>query len=277
MAHSQHRDVLERLVQGQVSINDAMAQLGLGRDGHAPTGVDHELPHAAATIDTDRAWRCGMPEVIFAEHKTADQVVAIARALLDKHGESLVTRATPEQADALEQAFTGQSMVCDQARRTILIGDIEREFDVTAIPIITAGTSDEPIAAEAVLTCRAMGQPTMRISDVGVAGVHRLLNRVAMLESAKVVICIAGMEGALASVVGGLVRVPVIAVPTSVGYGAAFSGVAALLGMLTSCASGVTVVNIDNGFGAAVAAARMNMLAHQHTKDNTQPSRDNNG
>ncbi len=209
-----------------------------------------------ATVDHDRAARCGSPEVIFAEGKTTEQVVSIARSLFDRHGLVLVTRAKDEQVTALEQAFADQTVRLASRRTTVLIGEPAKCRGAT-IAIVTAGTSDEPVAEEAELTCAAMGQAAVRINDVGVAGVHRLTARMEELRRAGVIICIAGMEGALPSVVGGLVDVPVIAVPTSVGYGAAFEGIAALLGMMTSCAAGVVVVNIDNGFGAAHAACLM--------------------
>ena len=223
-------------------------------------------PLGFATVDHDRTTRCGAAEVIFAEHKTPDQVVTVAAAILEQQPEnpvSLVTRASPEQVEAIRARFTGTYDVEAGSRSgTVLIGVApEPEAGVRAIPIVAAGTSDEPVVEEAELTCRAMGQPVLKINDVGVAGLHRLGAQMDKLREAAVIICIAGMEGALPSVIGGLVAVPVIAVPTSVGYGAAFGGIAALLGMLTSCASGVVVVNIDNGFGAAHAASLINRIA----------------
>jgi hypothetical protein len=170
---------------------------------------------------------------------------------MDRSGHALVTRADEEQAGAVERTFA--RVMRGSRATTLLVGDPPAAAG-TPIPIVTAGTSDEPVAEEVELTARAMGQSTMRINDVGVAGLSRLVARIEQMRRTGVIVCIAGMEGALPSVVGGLVSVPVVAVPTSVGYGAAFGGVAALLGMLTSCAAGVTVVNIDNGFGAAYAA-----------------------
>ncbi len=211
-----------------------------------------------ATIDHDRAHRCGVPEVIYAAGKTAEQVVAIARTLIDRAGCALVTRATAEQAAAVEQTFA--KVEPGSRRRTLLIGDAPG-LRGTSVPIVTAGTSDEPVAEEAALTFAFLGQAHHRVSDVGVAGVHRLMARLDEIDGAAVIVCIAGMEGALPSVVGGLVAAPVIAVPTSVGYGAAFAGLAALLGMLTSCAAGVSVVNIDNGFGAAYSATLIQRAA----------------
>jgi NCAIR mutase (PurE)-related protein len=208
-------------------------------------------PLGFATLDHQRAQRCGVGEVIYAQGKTAEQVVRIARALAERSGHALITRATAEQTGAIESAFV--KVMRGSRGQTLLVGEAPAAGG-TAIPIVTAGTSDEAVAEEAELTCVAMGQRTTRVNDVGVAGLARLIERVGEMKGAGVIVCIAGMEGALPSVVGGLVDVPVIAVPTSVGYGAAFDGIAALLGMMTSCAAGVTVVNINNGFGAAYAA-----------------------
>lgn len=211
------------------------------------------------TIDHERAERCGSPEVIFAQNKTANHVVQIAEKILERSEHVLITRAKPDHLEALSQASSIGRMAVSELSGTVLIGQPPtKEPDVPAIPIVTAGTSDIPVAEEAALTCQAMGQQAHVINDVGVAGLHRIIGRLDEVRAGRVVIVIAGMEGALPSVVGGLVNVPVIAVPTSVGYGAAFGGVAALLGMLNSCASGVVVVNIDNGFGAALTACRIN-------------------
>lgn len=213
-----------------------------------------------ATIDHDRAERCGSPEVIFAQNKTAHQVVKIAEKIVERSGHVLITRAKPEHVDALHQASTLNAVKVGDLSGTVLVGEPPRfPQDVApAIPIITAGTSDMPVAEEAAMTCEAMGQAVHVINDVGVAGLHRIVGRLEEIRRGRVVIVCAGMEGALPSVVGGLVKVPVIAVPTSVGYGASFGGLAALLGMLNSCASGVVTVNIDNGFGAALTACRIN-------------------
>ena len=235
------RTILEQIQSGKLTCEQAEALL---RD-HAAE------PLGFATLDHHRDRRCGVPEVIYATGKTSEQLVTIARAMIDRTGYALTTRAEPEQADVLQATF--DKFDGGTRRQTIIVGD-PPPLVGDAIPIVTAGTSDEPVAEEAALTCRALGQPTTMINDVGVAGLHRLVQRMDDLRPARVIVCIAGMEGALPSVVGGLVDVPVIAVPTSVGYGAAFGGVAALLGMLTSCAAGVTVVNIDNGFGAAYTA-----------------------
>ena len=246
-------DILQQVERG--GLDPAQAAAALRRQAGQPLGF--------ATVDHDRVARCGSAEVIFAEHKTAPQVVAIAEAIVQRHpGEafSLVTRASAEHIEALRRRFAQELEVQVGARSgTVLIGaPPSPHAGAPVIPIVAAGTSDEAVAEEAELTCRALGQPAKRINDVGVAGLHRLGAHLDQLRSATVVICIAGMEGALPSVVGGLVAAPVIAVPTSVGYGAAFGGLAALLGMLTSCAAGVVVVNIDNGFGAAYAASLIN-------------------
>jgi pyridinium-3,5-biscarboxylic acid mononucleotide synthase len=214
-----------------------------------------------AKVDHHRALRQGFAEVIFGKGKTPTQVAGIVRAMLNhkssKHN-VLVTRA-----DA--KIFSAVRRVSRAAKFHALSGviTVERSREITGkgtIVVVAAGTSDIPVAEEAVLTAKLMGNRVEEIYDVGVAGIHRLLEHRPALAQARVIICIAGMEGALPSVVGGLVGVPVIAVPTSTGYGASFGGVAALLGMLNSCASNVTVVNIDNGFGAACVASCINRL-----------------
>ena len=209
-----------------------------------------------ATIDHHRAVRQGFPEVIFAGGKTAEQVVAIAERLAATTGGFLATRADDGTRSALRERFPAVELNA-VARTAHLAPQSPPEPGRGTVLVITAGTSDLPVAEEALVTARAMGNRVEQLTDVGVAGLHRLLAQGDALLEAAVVIVVAGMEGALASVVGGLVRSPVIAVPTSVGYGASFGGVAALLAMLNSCASGVTVVNIDNGFGAACAATRI--------------------
>lgn len=217
-------------------------------------------PLGFATVDHDRSSRCGHAEVIFAAGKTPEQVVRIAQSVLERSPVLLVTRATAEQIALLRKTFADLPLDIAERSGTVIVGTPPTIPHAATMPIaiVTAGTSDEPIADEATLTCRAHGHAVHRINDVGVAGIHRLLDRVHELRAANVVICIAGMEGALPSVVSGLIDAPVIAVPTSVGYGVAFGGVTAMLGMLTSCASGVTVVNIDNGFGAANVASTIN-------------------
>jgi len=212
-----------------------------------------------AQVDTHRALRKGFPEVIFGAGKTPEQIVKIAGKLLDHEQSVLATRVTAEHARALRKKF--KRAVYHELARCVTIERKPLPKRGGTIAVACAGTSDLPIAEEAAVTAEIMGNRVERICDVGVAGVHRLLNRIETIRSANVIIVVAGMEGALPSVVAGLVSKPVIAVPTSVGYGASFGGLAALLGMLNSCGSGVTVVNIDNGFGAGYAAAQINALA----------------
>jgi len=217
-----------------------------------------QLPFA--TIDHLRPLTQGHQEVIFAQGKTLDQVVAIAERLVAASGMFLATRAEADHRRALGERFP-RALVNELGRTVYLPQDPEAPASGRGtVLVVTAGTADLPVAEEAAVTARAFGNRVDRLTDVGVAGIHRVLSQASVLRSAAVVIVVAGMEGALPSVVGGLVRVPVIAVPTSVGYGASFGGLAALLGMLNSCAAGVTVVNIDNGFGAAAAASRINHL-----------------
>jgi pyridinium-3,5-biscarboxylic acid mononucleotide synthase len=215
-----------------------------------------ELPFAR--VDHHRALRQGQPEVVFCEGKAVDQVVAICERLEAATGSFLGTRASEEMGAALRSRFP--DVVWNPTARTVYLqGPVAPPRPVTAgtILVVSAGTSDLPVAEEAAVVAEAFGNRVERLIDVGVAGLHRLFAAGDQLKQARVVIVVAGMEGALPSVVGGLVAVPVIAVPTSIGYGASFGGLAALLGMLNSCAAGVTVVNIDNGFGAAAAASRI--------------------
>ena len=217
-----------------------------------------QLPFA--TIDHLRPLTQGHQEVIFAQGKTPDQVVAIAERLAAASGMFLATRVEADHRRALAERFP-RALVNALGRTVYLHQEPEPPASGRGtVLVVTAGTADLPVAEEAAVTARAFGNRVDRLTDVGVAGIHRVLSQTSVLRSATVVIVVAGMEGALPSVVGGLVRVPVIAVPTSVGYGASFGGLAALLGMLNSCAAGVTVVNIDNGFGAAAAASRINHL-----------------
>jgi NCAIR mutase (PurE)-related protein len=212
-----------------------------------------------AQVDTHRALRKGFPEVIFGASKTPEQVVRIAAQLLAHEQTVLVTRVSPEQARALQRKF--KKAVHHAVARCVTIESKPLPPRPQPIAVICAGTSDLPVAEEAAVTAEVMGNRVVRLHDIGVAGLHRLLGQLDALQQATVLVVVAGMEGALPSVVAGLVSRPVIAVPTSVGYGASFGGVAALLGMLNSCASGVTVVNIDNGFGAGYAASQINALA----------------
>ena len=218
-----------------------------------------------AKVDHHRALRQGFAEVILGKGKTPSQVAEIVRAMLgkkDSHHNILVTRADAKIFAAVKRASVRASRLAKFHEDSRVI-TIERNREITGkgnILVVSAGTSDIPVAEEALLTAQIMGNRTEHLYDVGVAGIHRLLEHREKLTEARVVICVAGMEGALPSVVGGLVAAPVIAVPTSTGYGASFGGVAALLGMLNSCASNVTVVNIDNGFGAACVASCINRL-----------------
>lgn len=208
-----------------------------------------------ARVDTDRAARTGDPEVVYAAGKTPEQTVALLTAVRAAHPgrTALATRADDTTLAAIRSAFPGA--LVDDTSRCAAIGDLVAAYGLVAV--VSAGTSDQSVAGEAAFVARVFGSNVVRINDVGVAGLHRLLAVRDQLNAADCLIVAAGMEGALPSVVGGLVGVPVVAVPTSVGYGASFGGLAALLGMLNSCAAGVTVCNIDNGFGAGVFAARV--------------------
>lgn len=249
MIRERVRDLLQQVADGAMDLDRALARLS-----EDPV---ESLPFA--TIDHHRALRQGFPEVIFGEGKTPFQIVEIARRIANRGDAVLVTRVSPAAAVDLVAELPA-TVVNELGRTAYLAPDDPPETGRGTVLIATAGTGDLPVAEEADVTARAMGNVVARLTDVGVAGIHRLLARSDDLASAAVIIVIAGMDGALASVVGGLVRVPVIAVPTSVGYGASFHGLGALLTMLNSCAAGVTVVNIDNGFGAAVAASRITHL-----------------
>lgn len=211
-----------------------------------------------AQVDTHRALRKGFPEVIFGAGKSPDQLVQIADRIFKADGRVLITRVTADHVRVLRKRFRRAAHHA-VARCVTIEARPLRKFP-GVIAVVCAGTSDLPVAEEAAVTAEAMGNTVDRINDIGVAGLHRLLSKLDRIQSANVIVVAAGMEGALPSVVAGLVSKPVIAVPTSVGYGASFGGIAALLGMLNSCGSGVTVVNIDNGFGAGYAAAQINAL-----------------
>jgi len=211
-----------------------------------------------AKIDHHRELRKGIPEIIFGLGKTGPQILKIGREIIKKGGNLLVTRVEPEVYRALKGKIPGA--VYNSTARTITMKQKEAARGKGKIVVMTAGTSDIPVAEEAFVTCDILGNETERIYDVGVAGLHRLFGEYERIKQARVVITVAGMEGALPSVVAGLVSVPVIAVPTSIGYGASFKGLAALLAMLNSCPGGVAVVNIDNGFGAAYLASSINHL-----------------
>jgi pyridinium-3,5-biscarboxylic acid mononucleotide synthase len=212
-----------------------------------------------ATVDVHRGLRKGFPEVIFGAGKTAGQVVKIAAAILAREKRVLITRVTKKHAAALKKKF--RNAVHHELAGCVTVEKELLKKRPGIIAIVSAGTSDLPVAEEAAVTAEIMGNSVQRIYDVGVAGLHRLFARLEDLQKASVLVVVAGMEGALPSVVAGLVQRPIIAVPTSIGYGANLHGLAALLGMLTSCGSGVTVTNIDNGFGGAYAASQINALA----------------
>lgn len=245
------RDELKKLLTSLAS-GETPVDMALERLKHLPF---EDL--GFANVDHHRGIRQGNPEVIFGEGKSVEQIEQIMTALLTRGNNILVTRLSEEKSLSLLTHFPNARIHKEARCVTIEQKAVEHTGKGTVL-VISAGTSDIPVAAEAVVTARMMGSHVEQLFDVGVAGIHRLLARRDMLAAATVLVVVAGMEGALPSVVGGLVDRPVIAVPTSVGYGASFGGIAALLGMLNSCASGVTVVNIDNGFGAGYAAALMN-------------------
>lgn len=240
------RQLLERVQRGDASIDDAVNQL-------------KDLPFADlgyAMVDHHRALRQGVPEVVLGQGKSPLQIAGISRELAKSGQNVLVTRIEADKAEAVRKELP-EFRYLEMPRLLVLEqAAIPQLTDVPAA-LVSAGTSDLPVAEECGETLRLLGVPVERVFDVGVSGIHRLLHRRESLDRASVVIVVAGMEGALPSVVGGLVKAPVIGVPTSIGYGAALDGFTALLSMLTSCASGITVVNIDNGFGAAFAAARI--------------------
>ena len=241
------KTLLEQVKDGKVAVDDALQSL-------------RTLPFedlGFSKIDHHRQLRTGFPEVIFCEGKTVAHVKQISERILAAGHPLLATRATPDMYEAVKE-------IASEARynalgRTITVSQ-SNDAGVSGILVVSAGTSDLPVAEEAAETAQMMGNQPERLYDVGVAGLHRLISNHEKLLTARVIIVVAGMEGALPSVVGGLVDCPVIAVPTSIGYGASFGGLAALLGMLNSCASGVTVVNIDNGFGAGYSASLINRL-----------------
>lgn len=214
-----------------------------------------------AHVDTHRALRKGFPEVIYGAGKTPSQVVGISEEILKREDCLLITRVTLDHVKAMRERF--EMMQHHEAARCITVTKKPLAKRPGIVSILCAGTSDLPVAEEAAVTADIMGNTVERLYDVGVAGLHRVLGKLELLQKSNVLVVVAGMEGALPSVVAGLVSRPVIAVPTSVGYGASFGGIAALLGMLNSCGSGVTVVNIDNGFGAGYAASQINALANQ--------------
>lgn len=245
----QLKRLLEGVQRGDVGIDEALDSLR--------TLPYEDIGHT--TIDHHRHLRLGFPEVIFGSGKTAEEIVAIVKRMTDKGENILITRVDEEKASRLKDVFPDVAYHPKPQVITLVNQEIEEEGRGTIL-VISAGTSDIPVAEEAVLTAEMMGNEVARLYDVGVAGIHRLVSQRERLLEARILIVVAGMEGALPSVVGGFVPRPVIAVPTSIGYGANFGGVTALLGMLNSCAPGVAVVNIDNGFGAGYIASLMNRV-----------------
>ena len=242
--------MLQQLKQDGLSIDEVVTRL-------------RDLPYQDldfAKVDHHRALRKGFPEVIFGEGKSPQQIASIATALLEKSDTLLVTRASPEDYHAV-QSEVASDATYDELARTIVVDRRSDRDPVPGVAVLCAGTADLPVATEAAVTAELLGCGVERAFDVGVAGLHRLLDHMPLLRKSRVLVVVAGMEGALPSVVGGLVEAPIIAVPTSVGYGASFQGLAALLAMLNSCSPGVGVVNIDNGFGAGYLAAQINLAA----------------
>ncbi len=240
------KELLQDFKEGRASLDDTLERLR-----HLPF---EDLGYAR--VDHHRALRQGFPEVVFGRGKTPEQIVEIAARLLEGSANLLITRTDREVFERVRGL--SEEAVFHQSCGAISVVRDKTLRGRGVIAIVTAGTADIPVAEEAAITAEVMGNRTERLYDVGVAGIHRLLSQRHLLDAARVVVCVAGMEGALPSVVGGLVGVPVIAVPTSVGYGASLGGIAALLGMLNSCASNVAVVNIDNGFGAGFVASLIN-------------------
>jgi len=241
------KKLLEDLIKGEVSVDSVLRKL-------------KDLPFEdidIACIDHHRSFRRGQPEVIFGEGKEPEDILAIMERMVEQDENILITRLSPDKAKRIEERYPA-SIYHQRARALTLMRKPKKTSGRGTILVLCAGTSDIPVAEEAAVTARYMGNEVETIYDIGVSGIHRVLAHRESLLRASVIVVVAGMEGALPSVVGGLVERPVIAVPTSVGYGASFQGIAALLGMLNSCASGVTVVNIDNGFGAGYAASVIN-------------------
>lgn len=242
------RDILERVKEGRVGVEEGLSLLQ--NQFYVDVGC--------AKIDLHREGRVGYPEVIFCSGKTFDQVIVIIKAMLEREVNILATRV-PEELYLKIQAICPDAVYSSLAR-TVAIKRKAVEPSTSYVALVTAGTSDLPVAEEAAVTAELFGNRVERVVDVGVAGIHRLFSNLDIIRGARVVIVVAGMEGALPSIVGGLVDKPVIAVPTSVGYGASFQGLSALLSMLNSCASGIGVVNIDNGYGAGYLAGMINKL-----------------
>lgn len=240
------KEILKKVKQGDISIEEAENKINA--NGYDDLGF--------AKIDHDRKDRTGESEVIFCQGKSNDFLLSIFKNLLEKNGEVLGTRASIEQAEFIKKEL--ENVIYDEKSKILMIA--KEKNKIGKIAICTGGTADIPVAEEAAKTAEFFGSKVERIYDVGVAGIHRLLSQKEKFEDANIIIAIAGMEGALATVIAGLVKVPVIAVPTSVGYGASFQGLAALLSMINSCANGVSIVNIDNGYGAGYVANQINKL-----------------
>ncbi|SMS14712.1 nickel pincer cofactor biosynthesis protein LarB [Levilactobacillus zymae] len=250
MTPAEQRDLLQAVADHRLDVAAADQQLTAAQQ-----------PLDFANLDLERPQRTGYPETVFGEGKTAEQISRIIPRLRAQTPVVLCTRVTAAKAQAVQQRLADrQDVRYVAAARCLVVGEIPTPTTTGTIAIVTAGTSDIPVAEEAAVTAQAFGNRISRVYDVGVAGIHRLFAKLDVIRQAKVVIVAAGMDGALASVVGGLVASPVIALPTSIGYGSSYHGLSALLTMLNSCAEGVTVVNIDNGFGAAYAASVMNHL-----------------
>jgi NCAIR mutase (PurE)-related protein len=256
------RQLLDAVQQGQASVDEALERLRL-------------LPYediGFAQLDLHRSLRNGLPEVVFCQGKTAEQAVAILKGLWEHHDQVLGTRVSPEMAEAIQKVIP--KAYYDPVSRLIKLVRGKPSTQTAGVPyalIVTGGTADLPVAEEAAQTLEFFGARVERVYDVGVAGIHRLFDRLELIIKAAVVVSVAGMEGALTSVVGGLVSCPVIGVPTSIGYGASFNGLSALLTMLNACSAGVAVVNIDNGFGAGVVAFRILQVGNQSGQQKDLP------
>ncbi len=254
MTEKRIREILASVASGKVGADDAFAAL-------------KDLPFedlGFAKLDSHRTMRRGVPEVVFGENKTIDQIAAIGTRVVKSGGNLIITRLAADKARALKRRIPRLRYLPDPRIATIIVESVKPSGH-GSIMVISAGTSDIPVAEEAAVCAELFGNRVTRLYDVGVAGLHRLTSNLDSIKEASVLIVVAGMEGALPSVVAGLLDKPVVAVPTSVGYGTAFGGIAALLGMLNTCSSGVTVVNIDNGFGAALAATLINRVGLKHS------------
>jgi len=269
------QSLLEEVQTGTLSVEEGLHRL----EGFPVRDLGH------TRLDTHRELRCGFPEVVFGEGKSQGELVAITEALVERHGKLLVTRIDEETARLLREHL-GRGELHPRAG-AFTVGEPREDQGTGRVLVVSAGTADAPVAEEAVVTARMMGARVECLFDVGVAGVHRVIEETDLLRSAQVLVCVAGMEGALPSVVAGLVDRPVIALPTSVGYGANFAGLSALLTMMNTCAAGVSVVNIDNGFGAGYVSALINRAEQgapvhelhpepRHTPSTSHPTKNGN-